>query len=88
MEVLKMKIFKLDDVFSIVCETKDTRNGFCHIAVLLCNGNEREKAKCNYLNRTWEYFTYETVILKLVDACFSETESKKYREIVKTFARM
>jgi hypothetical protein len=38
-----MKMFKLDDDFSIVWETKSTRNGFCHIAVLLCNDNEREK---------------------------------------------
>ena len=88
MEGLKMKMFKLDDNFSIECETKNTRNGFCHRAVLLCNGCEREKAKCNYLNRTWESFPYETVILRLVDACFSETESKKYRETVKTFSRM
>jgi len=78
-----MQLIKLDDNYSVVCETKGTRSGFKHEAVLLCNGYERQKTKVCYLNRTWERFTYETVLLKLIEAFFDNEEQKHYKDIIK-----
>lgn len=62
-----MKIFTLDKEYSIVCNTKDTRNGFKHTAVLCRNGLSVYETKVCYLNRTWEAFTYQTICLKVID---------------------
>ena len=57
-----MRIFNLDKTYNIVCNTAPTRNGFKHVATLHKNGYEIAKTKACYLNRTWERFTYETVL--------------------------
>ena len=61
-----MKIFKINKHIEIVCEVKNTRNGFKHTAILMLNGNEQESTKINYLNRTWERYEYESVLKKIV----------------------
>jgi hypothetical protein len=54
-------------------EWKKTRNGFNkHEAALiipsfLLNGSEKERVKICYLNRTWEQYTYQSVIHKLIE---------------------
>lgn len=45
--------------------TTHTRNGFCHTIVSL-DYNVRD-TKVSYYNRTWERFTYETALLKMID---------------------
>ena len=80
-----MRIFTLDKNYSVVCDTKDTRNGFKHEATLLSNGYEREKTKICYLNRAWERFTYEIVLRKLIDVYFEGKEKEKYKQIINTF---
>ena len=65
-----MQIFKLDENYTVVCETKDTRNGFKHEATLLRNNYSVCETKICYLNRTWERFTYESVINKLLEKIF------------------
>ena len=77
-----MKLFKLDDEYSIVCEWKSTRNGFKHEATLLKNGLEDGNTKICYLNRTWERFEYESVLLRIIDKFFKGEENKKYKEII------
>lgn len=77
-----MKIFNLDDTYSVVCDTKGTRNGFKHTAVLCKNGVLIGETKINYLNRTWERFTYESVLLKIIDLYFEGQDRDKYRKIV------
>lgn len=73
-----MKIFKINKELSIVCESKNTRNGFKHEAVLLKDGwKELEKTKICYLNRTWECFEYESVIQQLLGKIKPLTERKK-----------
>lgn len=53
--------------YSIVCEYQNTRSGFRHVATLLKNNHEIDRQKVCYLNRTWERFTYETVIQKTLE---------------------
>jgi hypothetical protein len=79
-----MRIFNLDNVYSVVCNTKDTRNGFKHEAVICINGYAGNvKTKICYLNRTWERFTYEDVLIKVVKEGFERVEEQeKYLDII------
>jgi hypothetical protein len=52
---------------TVVCRYENTRNGFRHLATLLINGIERNKAKAVYCNRTWESFPYQTVMQVLLE---------------------
>ena len=47
------------------CYTTDTRNGFCHTAV--CYTHDITNTKVSYYNRTWERFTYESVLGSAID---------------------
>lgn len=61
-----MKTFQIDKNIEVVCESQKTRYGFRHLATLLLNGREVDKAKVCYYNRTWESYEFETVLRKLV----------------------
>jgi len=71
------QIFKVNDNVEILCEAQDTRSGFRHVATLFKNGNEYEKTKVCYINRTWEKFTFETVIHKLLEQTDALTDVQK-----------
>jgi len=73
-----MRLFKLNDVYSVVCESQDTRTGFRHVAVLLKNGEEIDRTKCTYQNRTWERFTFQTVLCDLIDKHFKDLEREAF----------
>lgn len=62
-----MQSFKINKHLEAVCEWKKTRVAFKHEATLLRDGNELLKVKINYLNRTWERYTYESVLEKLLE---------------------
>jgi hypothetical protein len=73
-----MKQFKVNDRITIVCEFKNTRNGFKHAAHLFLGNNyECEKTKVCYLNRTWESYEYQTVIHQLIDKSKFLTPAEK-----------
>jgi len=78
-----MKIFTLDEKYSIVCNTKDTCNGFKHTASICRNGISVYETKKCYLNRTWERFTYEDVLVKAINNFFGEPELTKFLNIIK-----
>jgi len=80
-----MRIFNLDEVYSVVCNFEKTRGGFRHIAVLHKNGYEIARAKCTYLNRTWESYEFESVLLKLVNDFMAQCDKQKYRDVIKNF---
>ncbi len=80
-----MRIFNLDEVYSVACNSEATRSGFRHIAVLHKNGYEIARAKCLYQNRTWEAYEFETVLLKLVDDFIAQCDKQKYRDVIKNF---
>lgn len=62
-----MESFKINENLEAICEWKKTRNGFKHEAILLRNGAEVLRVKVNYLNRTWEWYTYESVLQELFE---------------------
>ena len=41
------------------------------------------ETKINYSNRTWESFTYESILLKIVDNFIAQCDKQKYREVIK-----
>ena len=61
-----MRIFKITKEIEVVCESQSTRSGFRHLATLMINGQEREKAKCTYINRTWERYEFQSVLNDVV----------------------
>lgn len=81
-----MRQFTLSDKYSVVCESSDTRNGFKHTATLLTNGLDTgETVKCNYLNRTWESYDYQSVLYKLIQKSkwLDDEEKKVYTNKVR-----
>lgn len=51
---------------SIICNQRNTRNGFAHDAQLFVDGDFYSEASCFYLNRTWERYGFQSVCLKVV----------------------
>jgi hypothetical protein len=77
-----MQSFKYGKI-TVVCEAENTRNGFRHIATLLLNGQERNKAKACYINRTWESFRFQTVMQILMDKsteCLTKRQIANFRK--------
>ena len=77
-----MRIINLDNQYSIVCNTKNTRNGFKHVATLHSNGFGVSSTKICYLNRTWERFTYESIAVKMISEHFEGAEKEKYLDVI------
>jgi len=78
-----MIVFTLNKTYSVVCEVSSTRNGFKHTATLYRNGIKIDITKVNYLNRTWECFPYESVLLQMIDQTVYLMDKEKRRFINK-----
>lgn len=54
--------------FEFICSSRNTRNGFAHHATLIIDGGNgcNLENDCFYYNRTWERYTYQTVMAGLV----------------------
>lgn len=72
-----MRSFRITEKIEIVCTSERTKYGFRHLAILLINGREEEKAKCCYYNRTWERFEFQSVAERLVEKSKILTEEEK-----------
>jgi len=82
-----MRIFKITKEIEVVCRSEKTRNGFRHLATLLKDGREIQDGKCVYLNRTWERYTFQSVLYEVVrkalkNKVISETEEKLCEEFI------
>lgn len=51
------------DHYTAYCKHTNTRNGFRHDCYMI-DGYDNFKASIHYINRTWEAYTFETVLLK------------------------
>ena len=56
---------------------KSTRNGFYHKTELHIDSEFILECKCNYINRTWESYPYQSV---MKDALYNAIESEILRE--------
>lgn len=52
--------------YTFQCKYNSTRSGFSHICSLIKEGELLSEAKSNYLNRTWERYTYQSVMREVV----------------------
>lgn len=67
------KWFEINENLSVQCMTQNTAYGFRHMAILrITSGTGADyrsgtvEDKACYYNRTWETFTYETVLEKVI----------------------
>lgn len=68
-----------DRTIELGAYSSDARNGFNHFAETA--DGRYIKAKCHYINRTWEAYTYQTVLHKLCEAWINECLNlKRYRK--------
>lgn len=79
---IKTKVNGRNFTVQFVNDYKDTRTGFAHVTTLLVNGIEWSNNRCNYLNRTWECYTYQTV---MIGACnnFINDRQDSIKEYIK-----
>lgn len=81
-----MQVFKVSRRVSVACEAKSTRSGFKHEATLLLNGVSFTTVKICYLNRTWERFTYQSVLEKIFDECQATLTKREIRQFKNVIA--
>ena len=68
-----MKTIKIKN-FTFVCNSKSTRSAFKHEAQMLINETFVSEATQYWVNRTWESFTYRTVIRNCVQNYIAQIE--------------
>lgn len=62
---METKIISLNgDRFTFICRSKSVSGGFRHLCTLLKNDVEGASESVRYYNRTWEAYTFQTVMLK------------------------
>lgn len=72
-----------NDEFTFVNESESTRYGFRHICVMFINDYHRTTIYHSYYNRTWESYTYQTVMLEAIQEVLDkiyENELQDYKE--------
>ena len=79
MEIKKLTVNGKE--YEFVNETVGTRNGFAHNTTLFVNGCRKGNARCNYLNRTWECYRYQTVMMN----CVYGLKDREFERIKKEF---
>jgi hypothetical protein len=64
-------------------EHRDTRSGFTHISKLYRNNALVCEAKCFYINRTWEVYSFQTSMKKVVSMAIEKeiAEQKRFQGI-------
>ena len=64
-----------DKQIIFVNNSRSTRNGFAHDSELYINDNFRGNHSCFYINRTWECYRYQTVMIGLVSKLIEERKN-------------
>jgi len=73
---MELKKFKINNhEIEFVCESRYTRSGFAHDCTLFVDGRYTTKCTAHYLNRTWERYRYQSVMLGAVNTTIKSIES-------------
>lgn len=64
------------------CHTTWTRNGFCHTAHYTGWDYSITDSKISYYNRTWERFTYESVLKRAIDKLPTDVRQQVYDQLI------
>lgn len=78
-----MRIFNLNKIYNVVCNSENTKYGFSHMASLHKNGFKIAQAKSCYYNRTWECYEFESVLIKVIKENFTGKEKENFLEAIK-----
>jgi hypothetical protein len=62
----------LNGKYQFVNNYRSNRSGFVHETTLLKNGYEIAKSKAQYYNRTWECYTFQSVMQRCVSNLINE----------------
>jgi hypothetical protein len=67
--------------------SKSDRFAFYHKAILKRNGESIEQALIHYINRTWESYTFQSVILYCIEKAYKHKAITKqeYEELKKRY---
>ena len=77
---MELKKFEIDGrEVEFVNQWRGNRSGFVHETTLFIDGRRVAEAKCQYYNRTWESYTYQTVMKKAAYQLIEE-ETEYLRE--------
>ena len=79
------KTFTINKNLYVECWTEDTNYGFRHLAKLFKNDWHEETHKATYYNRTWESYTYESVLRGLLEKAkgLLEEEKEQFQAMIK-----
>lgn len=58
---------------------RSTRSGFAHDSTLIVNGCRRGEYTAHYINRTWEWYRFQTAMLGAIDSAL-ERELNRIRD--------
>lgn len=73
---MELKKFNIDGrEVEFVNAYRNTRTGFAHDSNLFIDGRNCGDATCIYYNRTWECYTYQSVMQKLIRNLIDHRES-------------
>lgn len=80
--------FKIKDFkpLQFVCEYYETRNSWGHKGKILYNGHDINiTGKIRYYNRTWECYTYQSLLLQLIKQAMTYLRDNKidYSHVLK-----
>lgn len=64
-----------------VNQSRDTRHGFAHDTTMFVDGREITSSSCHYLNRTWECYQYQSVMLSAVNFVIKAVEYGNEQEL-------
>ena len=65
------------------CHTTNTRNGFCHTAHYTGWDYNMTDTRVSYYNRTWERFTYESVLDRAIDKLPTDIQEAVRDQIIR-----
>ena len=86
-KVYNQKTFRLSDRITVDCEAYETRYSWGHKAYLLIDGHQEAYSKYVYQNRTWEAYTFQSIlggiVEKVSNKLISKEDKKRYQEIIK-----
>lgn len=64
---MKYNINLNNENWLILCKYKSNKNGFSHLVYIYENDLLIGTGRCNYINRTWEMYDYQTTIIKALN---------------------
>lgn len=60
--------------------SEGTRNGFRHVSAMFLDHEYVGRGVCNYLNRTWEWYSFQTSMIRAVENRMDERQDRLERD--------